>query len=544
MARSEAAMRRRAEKRGLTVDQQRDNDLKNAKNAKDRNPAEASPAAKPAAKPTPKKAVQESDSESDSSSSEPETKRKRLIDRKKLPKSPVEKVEQKKAPAAVVAAAQDPAEDSIEAQLAAAEAKVLELQLAAAQAKVAQLQSLQQKSTGPTAKADPAAGGREAAQEEAPAQEEAAIQTKSEEPKKKRKKSKAASDGAADVKAVEVVASTPAPEAAAAGGSVEATEEQAITKYLKAREAKGWTTMSREAVQAQYRTRLCKFSTDGGVCHQGDLCIFAHQESQLRSAPAKAAKEPPTSSKKRKKEAVVESEEAVFAPVPVPDHATIYLGNMSFNANEKRIRQFFDRGLGTAEKHKKKKLKKGEKPYSCVLNVRIALAEGKPKGFAFVDFDSHETAQRAIGLDGTAFQGRQVGVSWAQEALPEAAPQKGDVGAPTATPHQSGCVTIFVKNLPYTINQKEIKKHFSCLKGAGNQGKVTSVRMFDDQETGKFKGIAYVQFEDDKTTAAAVQLNNSLLDGRPITIDYAVNLQDAVAAKTLEWIGATQEVEE
>ena len=33
------------------------------------------------------------------------------------------------------------------------------------------------------------------------------------------------------------------------------------------------------------------------------------------------------------------------------------------------------------------------------------------------------------------------------------------------------------------------------------------------------------------TAAAAAQLNNSMINGRPITVDFAINLQDAVAAK-------------
>ena len=67
---------------------------------------------------------------------------------------------------------------------------------------------------------------------------------------------------------------------------------------------------------------------------------------------------------------------------------------------------------------------------------------------------------------GTASQGHSVDT----EAVPEAA--SGDMGGASTT--------VRVGNLPRQINQKEIKKHFSCLKGAGNQGKVTRVRMIDD----------------------------------------------------------------
>ena len=56
------------------------------------------------------------------------------------------------------------------------------------------------------------------------------------------------------------------------------------------------------------------------------------------------------------------------------------------------------------------------------------------------------------------------------------------------------------------------------------------------QETGKFKGIAYVQFEDDKTTAVATQLNNSLLNGRPITVDFAVIASHWLSLLCSHWL--------
>ena len=41
------------------------------------------------------------------------------------------------------------------------------------------------------------------------------------------------------------------------------------------------------------------------------------------------------------------------------------------------------------------------------------------------------------------------------------------------------------------------------------------------QGTGKFNGVAYVQFENEKTAAAAKLLNNSVISGSPVAVDYA-----------------------
>jgi len=72
----------------------------------------------------------------------------------------------------------------------------------------------------------------------------------------------------------------------------------------------------------------------------------------------------------------------------------------------------------------------------------------------------------------------------------------------------------YVGNLPRGIVQGDIDKLFSGLK-------IRSVRLVYDKDSGLFKGFCYVEFEDNDTLEAALELNNSLVDGQSIRVDVA-----------------------
>ncbi|PSN66100.1 hypothetical protein BS50DRAFT_574560 [Corynespora cassiicola Philippines] len=83
-------------------------------------------------------------------------------------------------------------------------------------------------------------------------------------------------------------------------------------------------------------------------------------------------------------------------PLPTKPPYTAHLGNLSFDATEGDVHDFF------AE---------------CeVTNVRIVedKLERKPKGFGYVEFGSLEGLKKALDLSGTQFQGRNVRVSVAE----------------------------------------------------------------------------------------------------------------------------------
>ncbi|MBI4423249.1 MAG: RNA-binding protein [Elusimicrobia bacterium] len=75
---------------------------------------------------------------------------------------------------------------------------------------------------------------------------------------------------------------------------------------------------------------------------------------------------------------------------------------------------------------------------------------------------------------------------------------------------------LFVGNLAYDATEAQIKEPFAAL------GKVVSVRLIMDRETGRFKGFAFVEMSMDAEAAAAItQLNNSLVAGRKMIVSEA-----------------------
>lgn len=83
-------------------------------------------------------------------------------------------------------------------------------------------------------------------------------------------------------------------------------------------------------------------------------------------------------------------------PLPTKPPYTVHLGNMSFDATEGDIQQFF---VGCS-----------------VTNVRIVedKLERKPKGFGYAEFSTLEGLKKALEFNNSQFQGRNIRVSVAE----------------------------------------------------------------------------------------------------------------------------------
>ena len=161
--------------------------------------------------------------------------------------------------------------------------------------------------------------------------------------------------------------------------------------------------------------------------------------------------------------------------------ATLYVTNIPYTAKESKIGKHFDGG-GATGKH--------------VVGVRIPLdKDGKSRGICFVDFNSSDAASRALKLDGSKLQGRELAVVMSTSGNEGAGKQTG------AQPE--GCRTLFVKNLDYKYEPKELRK-------ALGKKHVKEVRPFVDRETGEQKGMAYVEFNDEKGAAEGTSSSRTL----------------------------------
>lgn len=75
---------------------------------------------------------------------------------------------------------------------------------------------------------------------------------------------------------------------------------------------------------------------------------------------------------------------------------------------------------------------------------------------------------------------------------------------------------IYVGNLPYQATSQDIEDAFSAF------GSVTSVNIIEDRETGRSKGFAFVEMDNDEEAQAAVEgMNGKEIAGRVVTVDLA-----------------------
>jgi len=197
---------------------------------------------------------------------------------------------------------------------------------------------------------------------------------------------------------------------------------------------------------------------------------------------------------------------------PVEENApseSIFLGNLAWTVDEDSTRKLFS---GCGEIQKLKWLEK----------------DGEFRGMAFIDFDSIESATKAVALNGSDLCGRPVRVNFSkprENKFGDSGGNKwgGDGGGgkpqrpckPTGD-KPDGCVELFCGNLPWTIDETKITEFFAKAGAI-----VTGTRWLNDKESGEFKGIGFVSFADTADVDKAVGLGGESLEGRPVRLDYA-----------------------
>lgn len=155
--------------------------------------------------------------------------------------------------------------------------------------------------------------------------------------------------------------------------------------------------------------------------------------------------------------------------------------------------------------------------FGNVSNVKVLTDKmtGKPRGIAFVNFEKHSQAQKAINGAGE-LDGRDLQCSFSNDKdgnKPNNNNFGGNRGGDRPQQSFSGeAFTIFVGNLGFKTNEQTIKKFFqSC-------GNVVSVRIAK-QEDGRAKGFCHVDFDSSDAVEKACALAGQDLDGREVRVD-------------------------
>uniref|UniRef100_T1PIX2 RNA recognition protein n=1 Tax=Musca domestica TaxID=7370 RepID=T1PIX2_MUSDO len=140
---------------------------------------------------------------------------------------------------------------------------------------------------------------------------------------------------------------------------------------------------------------------------------------------------------------------------------------------------------------------------------------------AYVVLQSKTAAEKALELNGTEFKGMHLRVT--KSSLKHSASAQES--------KEEAKRTIFVGNLKYTATEESLRETFSSC------GEIEYVRCIREGTKG-CKGVAYVRFKTADAVGLALELNQTLLDDRPINVErYSVKKlgakeqRDAQAAK-------------
>lgn len=87
--------------------------------------------------------------------------------------------------------------------------------------------------------------------------------------------------------------------------------------------------------------------------------------------------------------------------------------------------------------------------------------------------------------------------------------------------NQEECSELFVRNLPWKADEEVVSEFFSKF------GKVQNVKILYDRQTGKAKGIGFVNFANRQDAEAAISNNDDLeIDGRKIEVNFSNQRRD------------------
>ncbi|BAO39594.1 polyadenylate-binding protein [Kluyveromyces marxianus] len=144
-------------------------------------------------------------------------------------------------------------------------------------------------------------------------------------------------------------------------------------------------------------------------------------------------------------------------------------------------------------------------------------AEGKPKGFGFVNFASHDSAVKAVEeLNGKEFKSQTLYVGRAQkkyERAEELKKQYEQYRLEKLAKFQG--VNLFIKNLDDSIDDEKLREEFAPY------GTITSAKVMRDQE-GNSKGFGFVCFSSpEEATQAMTEKNQQIVAGKPLYVAIA-----------------------
>jgi len=178
----------------------------------------------------------------------------------------------------------------------------------------------------------------------------------------------------------------------------------------------------------------------------------------------------------------------------------IYVKPLEKHFDEAKLRQLFEQ-------------------WGAITSVVIMRDEkGESKGFGFINYEEHESAQKAVeALNDKDLEGTRLFVGRAQkkgEREKELKDMFSKIQTERQTKYQG--VNLYVKNLDDTVDDEKLRQEFSAC------GTITSAKAMLDDKSGASKGFGFVCYATpEEATRAVTELNNKMVNGKAIYVAFA-----------------------
>ncbi|KAG8759984.1 Protein phosphatase PP2A regulatory subunit B [Serendipita sp. 396] len=180
-------------------------------------------------------------------------------------------------------------------------------------------------------------------------------------------------------------------------------------------------------------------------------------------------------------------------------YTNIYVKNLDTEVNEEDFAKLFE-------------------PYGTITSAILQIdAEGKSKGFGFVNYETHEMAQKAVdALHDKDINGKKLFVGRAQKRneRDEELRRTFDIAKMERLAKLQG-VNLYVKNIEDDLDDDKLRAEFEPF------GTITSAKIMRDDK-GTSKGFGFVCYSTpDEASKAIAEMNNKMLGTKPLYVSLA-----------------------
>ncbi|KAK2758707.1 hypothetical protein FQN54_003397 [Arachnomyces sp. PD_36] len=176
-------------------------------------------------------------------------------------------------------------------------------------------------------------------------------------------------------------------------------------------------------------------------------------------------------------------------PMAAEPNETVYIGNLFFDITAEDLKEAF-------------------KDFGVVQTAKVIHDNrGLSRGFAYVTFDSADSAAKAIeGMHLQVFEGRRLTVQYSANKLQR----------DTIPPRHPPSKTLFIGNMSFEMTDTDLNTLFKDIRN------VIDVRVAVDRRTGTPRGFAHADFVDTESAMEAYEaLKGKSPYGRKLRLDYS-----------------------